>query len=241
MGHALPPEFRRFDHDAMKPVRRIERIFCMVTPAPFYYLEAPMDAPNPQSPPLHQAAPATRRDSTSSRNESHPEPTTTQPARPSAQHATQHSPEQPVPPQTDPRTEQDRQLLELLVHMSLRLRLRGVDLESSTGLSGRELDLVALITAGGPTSVKSLVADLALPRSTMTAIVDRLEERGLVKRQPNPDDRRSVILEATPAAFEALGRYREGMSGLVDHIKKVLREPEQDEFTMLVRKMADTF
>ena len=138
-------------------------------------------------------------------------------------------------------TSRDHALLEMLVHMSLRLRLRGVDLESSTGLFGRELDLVALLTAAGPTSVKSLVADLGLPRSTMTAIVDRLESRGLVTRKPNPQDRRSIVLEATPAAFEALNRYREGMMGLVDHIKKVLPEAEQDEFTRLVRKLADTF
>ena len=32
-----------------------------------------------------------------------------------------------------------------------------------------ELDLLALLTSSGPTSVKSLVADLGLPRSTMTA------------------------------------------------------------------------
>ena len=137
----------------------------------------------------------------------------------------------------------DRELLELLVHMSLRLRLRlrGIDLESSTGLFGRELDLVALLTASGPTSVKSLVIDLGLPRSTMTAIVDRLQSRGLVTRHPNPQDRRSIVLEATPAAFEALRRYHEGMMGLVDHIKHVLPEAERDEFTRLVRKMADTF
>lgn len=135
----------------------------------------------------------------------------------------------------------DRLLLELLVQMSLRLRLRGVDLESSTGLHGRELDLVARLTASGPTSVKSLVADLGLPRSTMTAIVDRLQERGLVNRHPNPQDRRSIVLEATPAAQDALRRYHEGMMGLVTHIKKVLPDSEQDEFTRLVRKMADTF
>lgn len=135
----------------------------------------------------------------------------------------------------------DRVLLDLLVHMSLRLRLRGVDLESLTGLFGRELDLVALLTASGPTSVKSLVADLGVPRSTMTAIVDRLQERGLVTRLPNPQDRRSVILEATSEAREALTRYHQGMMGLVSHIKKVLPEAEQSEFTRLVEKMADTF
>jgi len=144
-------------------------------------------------------------------------------------------------PQPAPMPARDRPLLDLLVHMSLRLRLRGIDLESTTGLFGRELDLVALLTASGPTSVKSLVADLGLPRSTMTAIVDRLQERGLVTRHPNPQDRRSVVLEATPAANNALKRYREGMMDLVEHIKKVLPEAEQDEFTRLVGKMADTF
>ena len=136
---------------------------------------------------------------------------------------------------------EDRVLLDRMVHMSLRLRLRGVDLETSTGLFGRELDLVALLTAGGPTSVKSLVADLGLPRSTMTAIVDRLQERGLVIRHPNPQDRRSVVLEATPAAHSALQRYHEGMLGLVDHMKKVLTEEETGEFSRVLRKMADNF
>lgn len=136
---------------------------------------------------------------------------------------------------------EDRELLEMMVHLSLRLRLRGVSLESSTGLVGRELDLIALLTASGPTSVKSLVADLGLPRSTMTAIVDRLQERGLVLRHPNPHDRRSVILEATPSAQLALSRYHEGMMGLVDHIKKVLSDEERAEYRRVIAKMADNF
>jgi DNA-binding MarR family transcriptional regulator len=150
-----------------------------------------------------------------------------------------------TPLQSDPAAattlDRDRRLLEMLVHVSLRLRLRGVDLESSTGLHGRELDLVALLTASGPTSVKSLVADLGLPRSTMTAIVDRLQERGLVNRHPNPQDRRSVVLEATPAAVDALQRYQEGMQGLVEHIKRVLPDAERGELTRLVGMIADTF
>lgn len=147
---------------------------------------------------------------------------------------------EPASPLTDLPNE-DRMLLDRMVHMSLRLRLRGVDLESSTGLFGRELDLVALLTAGGPTSVKSLVADLGLPRSTMTAIVDRLQERGLVIRHPNPQDRRSVVLEATPAAHSSLNRYHEGMLGLVEHMKEVLTDEETGEFSRVLRKMADNF
>ena len=120
------------------------------------------------------------------------------------------------------------------------MRVRGVDLESASGLSGRELDLVALLTASGPTSVKSLVADLALPRSTMTAIVDRLENRGLVLRHPNPNDRRSVVLESTPQATEALFRYRQGVLGLVEHVKKVLTPEERDGLARSIEKLAST-
>lgn len=141
----------------------------------------------------------------------------------------------------DRNKDKDHQLLQLLVQMTLRLRLRGVDLESSTGLSGRELDLVALLGSSGPTSVKSLVAELGLPRSTMTAIVDRLEARGLIKRLPNPKDRRSVILEATPSASQALLRYRDGMLGFVQHLRTILHQDEQEQLTHLIRKIDESF
>jgi DNA-binding MarR family transcriptional regulator len=134
-----------------------------------------------------------------------------------------------------------RTLMELLIRMNLQLRLRGVGLEAISGLSGRELDLVALLGASGPTSVKSLVADLGVPRSTMTAIIDRLEDRGIVKRLPNPQDRRSVILEPTPEAIQALMRYREGMMGFVEHIDSVLGNDERDKLTRVIQRLADSF
>ncbi len=134
----------------------------------------------------------------------------------------------------------DRTLLESMVRLSLRLRLRGVDLESATGLTGRELDLVALLTESGPTSVKSLVADLRIPRSTMTAIVDRLEERGLVVRQPNPSDRRSVVLESTALARESLLHYRNGVSTLVEHIRRVLDDDEADALAISIKKIENS-
>jgi DNA-binding MarR family transcriptional regulator len=128
-------------------------------------------------------------------------------------------------------------LLELLIQTTLRLRLRGMNLEASTGLAGRELDLVASLSASGQSSIKNLVADLNLPRSTMTAIVDRLEARGLVNRLPNPVDRRSVILEATPSANAALLQCRNAMKSLVEHLKAVLSNDEQAQLAALILKI----
>jgi DNA-binding MarR family transcriptional regulator len=135
----------------------------------------------------------------------------------------------------------EHQLLELLFQTTLRLRLRGMNLEASTGLAGRELDLVASLSASGQTSIKSLVADLNLPRSTMTAIVDRLEARGLVNRLPNPLDRRSVILEATPSANAALLQCRNAMKSLVQHLKSVLSKDEQAQLAALILKIDASF
>lgn len=135
----------------------------------------------------------------------------------------------------------ENSLLELLFQTTLRLRLRGMNLEASTGLAGRELDLVASLSASGQTSIKSLVADLNLPRSTMTAIVDRLEARGLVNRLPNPVDRRSVILEATPSANAALLQCRNAMKSLVQHLKAVLSQDEQAQLAALILKIDASF
>ncbi len=135
----------------------------------------------------------------------------------------------------------DELLLKAIIQLALRLRLRGVDLESSTGLCGRELDLIVLLGLSGPTSVKNLVAELGLARSTMTAIVDRLEARDLVKRLPNPQDRRSVILEATPNASEALILYRQWMQALIQHLRAVLGRDEHEQFAHLIRKIDGSF
>lgn len=129
-------------------------------------------------------------------------------------------------------------MVERLVSLSFRLRRRGLDLESTTGLSGRELDLVSLLCEHGPMSVKSLVIDLKLPRSTMTALVDRLEERKLVVRQRNPEDRRSIILEATSGAHEALKRYREGMVPLAELVETTLPKSDRVELVRLIDRLA---
>jgi DNA-binding MarR family transcriptional regulator len=39
--------------------------------------------------------------------------------------------------------------------------------------------------------------------STLTAVLDRLERRGLIERRVNPNDRRSSLLIATPAGLDA--------------------------------------
>jgi DNA-binding MarR family transcriptional regulator len=67
-------------------------------------------------------------------------------------------------------------------------------------------------------TITDLVDRLALTQSTITELVQRAEEAGLVARRPSPNDGRVTLLSLTPvgaqrlqAAFAELGPEREGL------------------------------
>ena len=59
------------------------------------------------------------------------------------------------------------------------------------------------LPSGSRPALRELKAAFGLPPTTLTAVIDRLERRGLVKRASNPSDRRSTLVVPT-----ALGRRR---------------------------------
>src|SRR5436190_14877728 len=74
--------------------------------------------------------------------------------------------------------------------------------------SGAEFDLspvqchvLHLIDPGRPLPMSRLADTLSCDASNVTALVDRLESRGLVQRRPSADDRRVKVLQLTPAGL----------------------------------------
>jgi len=90
------------------------------------------------------------------------------------------------------------------------------------GLNGGEFDvLAALRRAGEPYSLTptELYRSMMLSSAAMTNRIDRLEERGLVARAPDPDDRRGVRISLTERGFdlieEAVAAHVEGEERLL--------------------------
>lgn len=70
-----------------------------------------------------------------------------------------------------------------------------------------EMDLTpmqarALHNLGEPRSMSDLADMLHCDASNVTGIADRLEERGLIERRPDPGDRRRKRLVVTPAGVD---------------------------------------
>lgn len=57
--------------------------------------------------------------------------------------------------------------------------------------------VLGLLRDLGPLSPSEIGARLIVTRATVTGVVDSLERRRLVRRSPNPADRRSLLIEVT--------------------------------------------
>jgi DNA-binding MarR family transcriptional regulator len=104
-------------------------------------------------------------------------------------------------------------------------------------VSERELALLRTLVAEGPMIIKALGGRFHVPVSTMTGLVDRMEEKRLVRRVPNRRDRRSIELEATPAGSLALEEHARRMESLARGMLAALSEHDQEALIVLLRRL----
>lgn len=73
---------------------------------------------------------------------------------------------------------------------------------------------------GGSARVRELQDDLRITVGSASKLADRLERDGFVVRRPNPTDRRSSLVELTPAGRDSY-RSAEGevLGALAEHVR----------------------
>jgi len=74
------------------------------------------------------------------------------------------------------------------------------------GLNMAERHCIGLLY-GGPQSAGAIATATGLTPAAVTALIDRLEARGLLTRTRSLEDRRKVVIEATEATRELSARY----------------------------------
>ena len=121
---------------------------------------------------------------------------------------------------------------------------RHLDLARRGAFSRHDLEtwefdvLSALRRAGEPyrLSPGTLLTQTLVTSGTMTNRIDRLEERGLVERQPSPEDRRGVLVQLTVAGR---GRVDAAMSDLLDVERGLLGTLGADDRNRLADLLRD--
>ena len=90
----------------------------------------------------------------------------------------------------------------------------GTQVAADLGLTLSEMMALDHLYISGPSTPGALAQRTRLSSGAVTALLDRLEGRGFVRRVPHPQDRRSVMVEYIPQPREISGRQQQILQGL---------------------------
>jgi len=85
----------------------------------------------------------------------------------------------------------------LLKHAHLALEQRTDAALADVGLTARDLGVLRVIAGGEARSQQEVATVLGVDRTSMVALLDALERRGIVARKPSDRDRRRNVVELT--------------------------------------------
>ena len=97
----------------------------------------------------------------------------------------------------------------LLKHAQLRMAELNTAALAPFGVDGRELGVLLVLAGEEPASQQQVARRLGVDRTTMVALLDALEAKGLVSRHPDEADRRRNVVELTEAGQDTLRRGTE--------------------------------
>ena len=128
-----------------------------------------------------------------------------------------------------------------LLHKRIRTML--ADTLTEFGLNvGEWAVLGSLLRAGAPyqRSPGALAKSFDLTSGAMTNRLDRLEAEELIRRLPDPDDRRGVIVELTPKGRDVWQRAVGAQAAKESFVASSLDASEQKQLNALLRRMVQT-
>lgn len=102
-----------------------------------------------------------------------------------------------------------------------------------------QLGVLILIDSNDGLSQSELGDALGIDRSTMVAVIDRLERRDLVVRAPSPADRRSYALKLSDAGLALLQGIVPAVLAHERAVTETLSDEERVVLIKLLAKLAD--
>ena len=112
------------------------------------------------------------------------------------------------------------------IHLLRRLRAE----DSAMGIGPAQASALSVVVFGGPLTLNELAKAEQVRPPTMSRLVEALVREGLVRRETNRDDRRSVIISPTDTGTRIL---HEGRNRRERRLIKLLSKLDADEIRCL--------
>src|SRR5262245_8691597 len=105
------------------------------------------------------------------------------------------------------------------------------------GLTENQFGVLEVLLHLGPLSPGELKGKLFTTGGNITMILGNLEKRGLVVREPDPADRRRLIVRLTPAGKRLIERLLPGHLAAIMEEMSILGPAEQETLGRLCRRL----
>lgn len=111
------------------------------------------------------------------------------------------------------------------------------DMLAQVELTARQAGILTLVIEQEPMTQKALGDLLGIDRTTMVALIDDLERKGLVARQRHPHDRRAFLICPTESGQAAKARAIEILDEQQNHFLAPLTPAEQRQLGSLLKRL----
>ena len=112
----------------------------------------------------------------------------------------------------------------------------------SMRLTPSQFDVLATLGDTDGLTCSELSAETLVTKGTLTGVLDRLCAKGLIRREPDKQDRRSTMIRLTPKG-DALFRkvFSAHIEMLRPYVERALTTTDVDHAVTLLRRIRDSF
>lgn len=131
---------------------------------------------------------------------------------------------------------ENKNILDTIHLLSRSLRRRGTKGE---GHHRGGFRIIRLLQKEGPMHASELAQKLEIRGSSLSEALDRLQEREMIERNTDSNDKRKVIVSLTSKALEKFESRTNKKDEQLEKILSVLSAEEQQEYIRLSQKIID--
>ena len=128
----------------------------------------------------------------------------------------------------------------LLKRLGFAAKDRTLAAYEETGLHPYHHAVLLVLDEGAPETQGSIADTLGYDRGQLVGLLDELEERELVERKRDPNDRRRHVVRLTPAGKKMLRRLRTLSGQIEDDFLAPLDEEQREALHSLLLRLAET-
>src|SRR3954451_292588 len=128
----------------------------------------------------------------------------------------------------------------LLVQLGTNEHRRFAERLARLDLHPRHFGMLSHLAASEGQSQHALSVALGIHRSAVLALVDDLEQRGLARRRPDPDDRRAYSLYLTERGRELLADLERVADDRESELLTALDATERSQLISLLQRVAES-